>query len=56
MFEQFVTSINYPELIKLQSNMPAPFVGCIDVKKLPRSNKGVKIMTKRLVRNFGHRK
>lgn len=52
MLEQFITSYDYAKLIKMQSIQPAPFVGCLDIKKLPNSKKGVKAKTK----TFGRRK
>jgi hypothetical protein len=46
MFEQFITSIDYPKLIKMQANRIAPFERAVEIKKISNSEVVTKVKTK----------
>lgn len=46
MFEHFITSIDYPKLIKMQANRIAPFERAVNIKKISNSKVITKVKTK----------
>lgn len=52
MFEQFITSIDYAKLIKMQANQIAPFERAIKIEK----NSNSKVVSKAKAKTLGRRK
>ncbi len=46
MFEHFITSIDYPKLIKMQANRIAPFERAVKIEKISNSKVITKVKTK----------
>lgn len=50
MFRQFITSIDYAKLIKMQANQPAPFERAVRIDKCSKAMVASKAKTKTLGR------
>lgn len=54
MFEQFITSIDYAKLIKMQAMQPAPFSGVVKFERMPK--KQLSIQARAKVKTLGRKK